>query len=72
MVLDEDLLVEWVAERNYAQVGRNLGVSRQYVRQRIDQLREILPDIPPCLPAGYILNSDTAKKTRAGIKYTIT
>jgi biotin operon repressor len=59
---DEQLIGAWKIARSYAEVGRELSISRQTAHARITSLRAKGIDLLPALPAGYILTSERAKE----------
>lgn len=64
-ITDEQIMEAWLNKgnnRNYAAVGRELGIERQSVRTRILKLRAEGAKLPPARKAGYVLTSERAKE----------
>lgn len=59
---DEQIIEAWRRTRNAAEVGRELGVSRQIVTYRILRLRAEGMELPPAQPPGYVLTSARARE----------
>ena len=61
-ITDEQIIEAFRRTRNYSEVSRELGLSRQHIYYRILRLRADGMELPASMPVGYTLTSDRARE----------
>lgn len=68
-VTDEQIIEAWKSTRNYAQVGRDLGIAQQTAYARVTRLMSLGTELPSSQPVGYSLTSERAREIGRLRKY---